>query len=76
MNNSSLSRKKYVGGNFTPTIRQRLRGQNTSMGIGLIEFTESSDTLNYKPCLKHWFLKTILHVIFIVYICEEQNLKN
>ena len=40
INCNSLSRKKYYGGNFTPTPCQLLRGQNASVGIGLIELTE------------------------------------
>ena len=36
--------KKYDGDNLNPTLRKLLRGQNTSVGIRLIEFTEYSDT--------------------------------
>ena len=32
-----------------PPLRQRLLGQNTSVGITLIKLIESSDTLNHKP---------------------------
>ena len=66
-NSSSLSRKKYDGGNFTPTPCKRLCGQNTSVGIGLIELTEPSDTLNNKPFVNHCILQTILHV-FLLFI--------
>ena len=45
--------------------RQRLRGQNKSMGIGLIELTEPSDTWNCEPFFKHCILQTILHVILL-----------
>ena len=50
----------YDGGNATLTHRQRLRGQNTWAGIGLIELTEPSDTLNYKPFFKYCALQIIL----------------
>ena len=60
---NSLSRKKYGGTNFTTTPRQPSRGQNASVKIGLIELTEPSDTLHYKPFLKNCILQTILHVI-------------
>ena len=59
---------------YDPTLCKRVSVQNTSVGIGLIELTESSDTLNYKPFFKECILKTILHVFFIVYICVKQNL--
>ena len=61
INISSLSRKKYEADIFTPTPRKRLRDQNNSVGIGLIELTEPSDTLSYKPFFKQCILKTILH---------------
>ena len=35
------------------TSRQQLQGQNTSVGIGLIELIESSDTLHKKPFFKY-----------------------
>ena len=37
------------------------------VGIELIELTEPSDTLNYKPFFKHWILQNILHV-FLFFI--------
>ena len=42
-------------------FHQGLLGQNTPVGIGLIELTKQSDKLNYKPFLKHCILQTILH---------------
>ena len=53
---SSLSRKKYDGGNFTSTLCQLLQNQNESVRIWLIELTEPSDTLNCKPFFKHCIL--------------------
>ena len=58
--------KKYGGPNFT-SFRQGLRGQNTSVGIGITELTQPSDTLNYKPFFKHCILLAILHVC--LYLC-------
>ena len=52
---------------FHPCLPQRLRGQNRSAGIGLIEFSLPSDTLNYKPYFKHSILRTILRV-FLLFI--------
>ena len=40
----------------------RLRGQNTLVGIELIEHTEPCDTLNRKPFFKHCILQAILQV--------------
>ena len=57
--------KKPDGGNFTPTSLQGLQVQNTSVGIGLIELTKSSDTLNYKLFFKHCILQTILPVFIL-----------
>ena len=42
----SILKKSMVGGNFTLTPRQRFRGQNMSVGIGLLKLTEPSDILN------------------------------
>ena len=36
-----------------------------SVGIGLIEFIEPSDTLNYKSYFKNCILQTILNVFFL-----------
>ena len=74
INSSSVSRKKYDGNNFTPTPRKRLQGQNTSVGIGLIELTEPSNTLNDRSFFKHCILPTVLHICFFVYMCVEQNI--
>ena len=46
INSSSLSRNKYDGDNFAPTPLKRLQGQNTSVGIELLEITEPSDTID------------------------------
>ena len=73
INSSSLSRKKYDGGNFTPSPRQRLQGQNTSVGIMLTELTEPSDTLKYKPFSKHCILQTILNKFFFLYLCGTKS---
>ena len=67
IHSNSVSRKKYDEGNFISIIHQQLRDQNTSVGIELIELTEPSDTLNYKPFFKHCILQTILHV-FLLFI--------
>ena len=50
-----------------PPLRQRLRGQSTSVGIWLIMPIEPSDALNYKPLFKHRILRIILHV-FLLFI--------
>ena len=55
-------------GNFTPAPRQALRGQTTSVGIGLIELTEPSDTLNYKLFFKLCILQTVLHVLLFGFV--------
>ena len=55
-------------GNFTPAPRQPLRGQTTSVGIGLIELTEPSDTLNYKLFFKLCILQTVLHVLLFGFV--------
>ena len=66
MNCSSLYRKKYDGNIFTTIPSQVLRDQNVSVGIGLIELTEPSDTLNYKPFFNHCILQTILHIFLLL----------
>ena len=73
INSSSQSRKKYDGDNFTPTPRKRLQGQNTSVGIGLIELNEPSDTLNYRPFFKHCILQTVLHIFFCLHLCGTKS---
>ena len=51
------------------TPRMRLRGQNTLVGIELIELTEPCDTLNHKPFFKHCILQAILHVfLFFIFV--------
>ena len=55
INSSSLWRKKYDGSSFTP-----IPVRNYSV-------TEPSDTLNYKPLLKHCILQTILH-LFLLFV--------
>ena len=67
ISSSSLPQKKYGGCNFTLTPRQQFQGQNKSVGVELIELTESFDTLNCKPCFKHCILQTILH-LFILFL--------
>ena len=69
MNSSSLSRKKYRKDDFTPTTRKRLRGQNTSVRIGLIKLTESSNTMSYKP-----FFNKLFHMYFYyLYSCGTKS---
>ena len=65
INSSSLSRKKYDRDNFNTTPRKRLRGQNTSVWIRLIEHAEPYDTLNYRPIFKYSILQTVLLVFFL-----------
>ena len=68
INSSFLSRKKkYDGDNFTPSPRKQLRGQKTSVRIGLIKLTELSDILNYKPFFKYCILQTTL-LVFLLFI--------
>ena len=78
----SIQKKKYDGDNFTPSPRKQLRGQKTSVRIGLIKLTELSDT-RYIGIFWYIELQAIfetLHFtnyftrIFIVYICVRQNL--
>ena len=66
INSSSLSGKKFDGDDFIPTSLKRLRVQSMSVVIRLIELTEPSDTLNYKPFFKYWILQTILHIFLLV----------
>ena len=53
INGSLLYKKRcdFDGDKFTSTPHKRLRGQNLPVGISLIELTDPSDTLNYKPFL-------------------------
>ena len=57
INSSSLSRKKYDGDNFNPTLVHPWE---------LIERTESSDILNYKSFFKHCILKAVLLVFLLL----------
>ena len=64
VNSSSLPKKSKVGV-ITPP-RQRLRDQNTSLGVGLIELIKPSDTLNYKSFLKRCIVqKTKSYFVFV-----------
>ena len=66
--------KKYDGDNSTLTLRRRLQGQNTSVGIALTELTKPSDTLNYRPFFKHCVLQTVLHVLFLFIFVWKKTL--
>ena len=54
---------------YVPTPCKQASGQNILVGIGLIELTEPSDTLKYKPFFKHFilqiFLRAFLLLIFV-----------
>ena len=60
-------KKKMVGIISLPPYCQRLRDQDTLLGMGLVELAVPSEKLNYKPSFKHCILKTILHV-FLLFI--------
>ena len=47
--------------------RQRSRGQNTPVGIGLTEITELSDILNYKPFFKLNNLNNAFYKLFYMH---------
>ena len=57
LNNIPQSKKEYDGDNFTSILQKQLQGQNTFMGIGLIELIEPSYTLNYRLLFKHCILQ-------------------
>ena len=59
--------KSMVGVVSPPSPRQRLRGENTLVGTGLIDFIEPSDTLITSLFLKKCILQTILNV-FLLFI--------
>ena len=59
-------KKKYDGDNFTPTLCKQLRGQNASVGIGLIELTGPSDTFSCQLFFKYCILQTILQVFLLL----------
>ena len=74
ISSSSLSKKKYGGGNFTPncTFFERLQGQNMSVGIGLVELMELFDALNYESFFENCILQTILHVfLFFIFVWNK-----
>ena len=56
------------------TSRQQLQGQNTSVGIGLIELIESSDTLHNKPFFKYGMLQTIYTYSYCLCLCGTKSL--
>ena len=45
---------------------KRLPGQNTLVGVGLIELAEPSDTMNCDPFFKYCILQFILHVFLLL----------
>ena len=65
--------KIYHEDNFTPTFLNRVQGQNTLVGIGLIELNETSDTLNYRSFFKYCICKNF-YAYFFAYGCIEQTL--
>ena len=67
VNKQHFSIQKSVGGNFTRNPRQRLRVQNTSVGIRSTAFTEPSDTVNYKLFFKLYFFQ-IFCTLFLLFI--------
>ena len=67
ISSSSLFRKKFDSDNFTPTHRKRLRGPNTSVRLGLIELTEASVTLNFRPLFIDCILQTVSQA-FLLFI--------
>ena len=73
MNTSSLSRRRCIGDHFTPTPRQLLRCQITSVGIELIELTVTSDSLNYNPYFKHCILQTNIYAYCSCLYLREAN---
>ena len=69
INSRSLEVETYDGGNFAPTPRKRLRGQNTSVGIWLIELTEPSETLDYKTFSNIIFYRRFYTYFYCLYLC-------
>ena len=57
LNSIPPSKKEYDGDNFTSILQKQLQGQNTFVGIGLIELIEPSYTLNYRSLFKHCILQ-------------------
>ena len=71
INSSCLSRKKYERVNFTP-IHLSNYEVNTSVGIGLIELTKLSGTLNHKQSFKYCILQTNLDVFLLfTFVCNK-----
>ena len=68
INSRSLEVETYDGGNFAPTPRKRLRGQNTSVGIWLIELTEPSETLDYKTFSNIIFYRRFYTSFYCLYL--------
>ena len=67
INKSYLSRKNN-GRVISPPLYFLclwIRGQNKSVGIGLIKLTEPTKTLNYKPFFKYCISETTLQVFLL-----------
>ena len=64
-----ISRKRYGRGNFTPTPYplSQLGGQNTLVGIRLIDLTESSDITSH--FLNIAFYKLFYTYFYCLYLC-------
>ena len=62
----------------SPLPCQWLWGQNSSVGIEVIELTEPSDKFNYKPFFTHCIFQTVLDVflLFIFVYKKIFSLKN
>ena len=65
--------KIYHEDNFTPTFLNRVQGQNTLVGIGLIELNETSDTLNYRSFFKYCILQKFLRVFFCLWLYRTNS---
>ena len=74
INSSSVSRKKYED-NFTPTPCKPLWCQNELVEIWLIELTEPSDPLNYKPFFQHCILQFCYFtcIFSCLYLCGTNS---
>ena len=73
INSCSPSKKRYDGDKLTSTLGLQLRGQNPLVGVRLIELTDHSYPLSYKPFVKKLYFTNYFTRIFIVYICIEHN---
>ena len=60
INSSSLSRKKYDGGNFTPTPSVITRSKYV-ISANRVNGTYWAITPHYKPFFQYWVLQTFLH---------------